>query len=496
MWTVFALENLNFALNVFMSLVFLAVSWLYYDAYKALKNKRELWKVFGFIILAISFLFRGMQIEGITLSDIKNYQTLFTGFDIYLRLLGYILLIIGLLVDPLQPKPKLNAFFVLALPPLLFLSPSLAAIVAILYFRRSTVGLERHLFFPSISFFILSFYELTYSLNNFSSSTNLVIFNLLAPFGVFWIVRLILLFFVILFLGRWVFKYLLKQFQSQLFMIQMVLVLSIYLIVTVGFTGLLINNLKSQILNELTSEAKVLEFAFNARKEELLQTAKQIAINPTLIDSNTNVKHDSLTIFDKDGLVTFRAEDSERKGDSISGDSLVKLILEGKEASNIVVKDNSIAPVVMIIAGSPVMNEGELNGGVLVGDIIDNSYIDGFSKLTGLKSAIYGADTLSAGGEVGTKEGSISIKEKVLTKGETYIAETRWQNQSYLSVYSPLKNVEGNTVGMFFVGRSQAEVLGLAAKTLEIVFLGTIILLFLTMIPAKMISVSISKQIK
>lgn len=483
MWTIFALENLYFALNIFAALTFFAVAWLYFDAWKALRSNKEIWKIAAFIILGISFLLRGMDMRGIEL---------FQSIDLYLRTFGYLLLVIGLIVDPLQPKPNNAAIVFVAFPSLFFLSPVLAVIVAVLYLRRASIGLERHIYPPAIAFFLFSIYELTFSLNNFRETTNLNIFNLLAPFGIVWIVNLAFLFLAVVFVGRWVFRYLLKQFQSQLFMVMMSLVLSIYLIVTVSFTGLLLNNLKTQILQELTSEAKVLEFAFTAKKEELLSTAKLLA----LAGSEPNTGHDSVIVFDQNGVVTYRAEDPERKGDSISGDNLVKKILEGSESSTIVVREGVIAPTVMIVSGAPVMVDGKVSGGVIVGELIDNLYLEGFSKLTGLKSAVYGNNILSAGGTIGVVETNKLIKELVLNKGETVSLENRWLNHAFLSVYSPLKDIDGNPVGMYFVGRPQIEVLNLASRTLESVFLGTILLLLLSMIPAKLIAGSITKQIK
>ncbi len=490
MWTIFAFENLFFALNIFCSLVLFSVSWLYSDAYSASKNKRDIWKIIGFILLGVAFISRGLEMRNLIV-----FQTI----DMYTRIAGYIFLIIGLIIEPLQEKPKLQALYLIAIPPLFFVSPVLASIVATLYLRRSSIGLERHLYPPSISFFLISVYELLFSLNNFRDSTNLNIFNLLAPYGLIWFINLFILFVAFSILGRWIFKYLLKQFQSQLFMVIMGLVLSIYLIVTVSFTGLLLNNLKDQILQELSSQSRVLEFALDSKKTELLSVARLYAksdIEKIKQEDSSLNRHDSFVIFDKDGVVTYRAEDTERKGDSISGDELVKRVLEGKENSNIVVKDGVIAPTVTLQSGAPIFKDGEIDGGVLVGDLVDDAYLEGFSKLTGLKAAVYGGDILSAGGLIGTKETSQTVKEKVLVEGATLALENKWLNRSFLSVYSPLKNVEGNPIGMVFVGRAQVEVLNLASKTLETIFLGTIILLLLSMIPAKIIASSITRQVK
>jgi hypothetical protein len=487
MWTIFSLENLFFAIHVFAGLTLFAVAWLYFDAWKETKINREILKIIGFIILGSSFLIRGVEMR-----EIEILQNI----DIYTRIIGYLVLIIALVVDPLQPKPKNRAIVFFSTVSLFFLSPILASVVAILYLRRASIGLERHLYPPAISFFAFSIYELVFSLKNFRETDNLNIFNLLAPYGTVWLIMILLLTSAILFIGRWVFRYLLKQFQSQLFMVLMSLVLCIYLIVTVGFTGLLLNNLKSQILQELSSQSKVLEFAFNAKKAETLATAKLLSKSDTseLEGSDLSTNYNFL-VFDENGVVTFRNEDNERKGDSISGDKLVKRVLSGKNDSNIVVSDGVVAPTITIVSGSPIINGEKVIGGVLVEEVIDDLYLEGFSKTTNLKAAVYGGNILSAGGQIGILENNETIKDKVLTKGETYALENKWLNRRFLSVYAPLKDVEGNTIGMYFVGRPQAEVLEIASKTLEMVFLGTIILLLLSMVPAKLIANNITKQL-
>ena len=116
MWTIFAFENLFFALNIFCSLVLFSVSWLYSDAYSASKNKRDIWKIIGFILLGVAFISRGLEMRNLIV-----FQTI----DMYTRIAGYIFLIIGLIIEPLQEKPKLQALYLIAIPPLFLFRPCL-----------------------------------------------------------------------------------------------------------------------------------------------------------------------------------------------------------------------------------------------------------------------------------------------------------------------------------------------------------------------------------
>ncbi|MEI8232817.1 MAG: hypothetical protein WCG44_03670, partial [bacterium] len=65
-----------------------------------------------------------------------------------------------------------------------FALPILAIMVAFLYWRRASIGLERHLKKVSIGFLFLALYELLGLSSLFRGSQSVAIFKLVAPFGV------------------------------------------------------------------------------------------------------------------------------------------------------------------------------------------------------------------------------------------------------------------------------------------------------------------------
>lgn len=105
MWWQFFSQNFHFAVNLFAALVLMAIAWLYLDAWLGHHSKKELFKWVGFIVAGLSFLVQATVVEQSVLGE-----SLFGGFSgglvIGLRLVGYTLIIVGHVMDPLMKIPK------------------------------------------------------------------------------------------------------------------------------------------------------------------------------------------------------------------------------------------------------------------------------------------------------------------------------------------------------------------------------------------------------
>ena len=108
LWIQFILSNVHFAVQMLAALAFFAVVWLYFDAWVERKNGREVPRLLGWLLLALSFVVSAGVVETqmvenpLFSSEISRW--LVTG----LRLLGYGLLIMGIGLEPLQDKPRLT----------------------------------------------------------------------------------------------------------------------------------------------------------------------------------------------------------------------------------------------------------------------------------------------------------------------------------------------------------------------------------------------------
>ncbi|HLE48857.1 MAG TPA: cache domain-containing protein [Patescibacteria group bacterium] len=537
----FLLINAHFTINLLVALVCFAVAWLYFDAWLGRKDIREGTKMLGFLFLSLSFIVHSTYIEQTLLETsligVKTIEILTVVF----RTLGYLVLISGQIIDPLQPlptyrsqskekgfgikNPKAHALLILGSIPLLdsvnFLFPVLAIITAFLYIRRATLGLEFHLRTIGYSLTILSISELFHLASLFRSTDNINIIKLVGPFGPLWIIEHALLIFFMVILGRWVWSYLAKRLETQMFMIFTSVTLVVFLTTAVFFTSVSIKNFRDDILSNLKINVKVLQYTLESKKAETLSDSQVIAQNREIISAVSEKdrkkladltiemlltkKQDYLVVTDENGAILIRADDPEKAGGSLSDDPLVKRALTGEPTAGLITKEGVLAPTVSVRASSPVKNGTDTIGTVTIGTTVDNAYVDGLKDATGLDASIYADNVRSAttfiasDGKsrwVGIKEETEEVKKTVLGDGNDYQGSVNILNIPYLVSFSAIKSVDQNSIGMLFVGRPEVSTLEAAAKLIEQTFLVTVILLIVSTIPAYFISKYIIDQIK
>src|SRR3989344_265817 len=548
MWNQFFLQNLHFAVNIFAAMVFLWIFWLYFDVWLARRKSREVVKSFGFLFLAISCVVQAVYVESSmiatsVISDLAHSRIL-----IVTRIAGYLLIGISLFLEqsiahPHEGKVKgktqevkanlqniASGFLMISLAgaqvPGYVLArmffPISATAVALLYLYKSTHGLEFHLRRVAYGFFVLSFYELVSLRQLFTTSSNISLYKLVQPFAFLWILEEVLLLIGCLLLGKWVFGYLLKRLETQLYMFFSLRILFIFLISTVTFTGLLLKNMQSEALRELETSVRVLEYALDAKSAGLTSDAEVFAKDTKVLDAILADQKPTLANFTSDFLVTkslntlivtnsdaeviARGEEPERIGESVSGNSMIARTLVGESVSSATTQEGLLAPQIVISSSVPVKNADEqIIGSVKAGILIDNAFVDGIEKATGLAVSIYGGEKVSATTllaadkvtrRVGISESDKRILELVLAKGESFTGTTQILNTPYFASYLPLTDVDATPVGMLFVGRPQISVLQTAAASIQLTFVVTGILWLLAIIPSYLIASYISKQLR
>jgi len=565
MWIQLFLEQVHFGLNILAALVMFGVFWLHLDAWLVRKSQKESFRMVGFFLISLSFLVHSAMLES-TLLPIAvlgtNVQNITFGA---LRVAGYIFIIVSLILDPVQPRPKVKnpfeelgipdvtrppkatsdpsakpapltpssisgqAMVALAAPSLIVASAwgmpvgltVLAITCGLLYLYRATVGLEKHLAPVAISFLILAVSELLTLAGAFQSSKNVFIHNLVAPFGSIWLVEHILIVMATVIILRWVFGYLLKRFETQLFMIFTTSVVLIYVATTMTFTTLLLQNVQDDALKQLTTDVRVLSYALESKKAETLSDAQVLAQNPQIDALMAESQHTGLkdlveqyflskrqsflVVVSETGQVLVRGEERDRTGDTLSGDAVIKRALAGASASTIAVREGVLAPELSVRSAVPIRVGGKIIGAVLAGTTVDNAFVDGIKKSTGLESTLYSGNQISATTLVtsdgitrplGIVESRRDITGVVLKEGKRIASSVTFLGRPHLAAYEPLHDVDNVVVGMIVVGEPQATVLATAARSLQLTFLVAIILLVLSIFPAYRISRYITNQIR
>lgn len=517
MWYPFILQNIHFATYLIGAVVCISTGWLYADAWVQSKKAKEFWKVAGYIVLAISFIVSATIIEFGADSGLSTHVY----FSRSLRMMSYLFLSFGLIIDPLQPRPKYNAAIPLGVFGLTLPLPILSGSIAFLYMRRATVGLEHHVKPPAASFFVLALHDLVTEAMLFHAKTqNVDIFRLTAPFGPLWILRHIIFALFVVILARWVFGYLIKRFNSQFFLIFTNVTLVAFVLITVSFTFLLMRNLQSDTISKLTTSARVLSYSIDTRLEQQLSDAQALAASPALVASLS--QNDTATLFslaqsylvskslssvvilDADGKVIARGEDRERIGMSLSDDAIAKKARAGSGASGLAAQEGAFTGKLILVSAAPIGNVTNPAGVVLVGVELGNAFLDGIKDATGLDSSLYIQDTLSATTlEEANAQRPIGIKEKneriltaVLKRKVPSSGEATFLNRGFLVSYLPLVDSADQSIGMLSVAVGQESLLQTAAVSIEATFRVTALLLFLSFLPALWIAKRVSSQLE
>lgn len=533
MWYQFFLEQAHFSINLLASLIFFGVCWLYLDAWSGRRNTVGALRWVGFLLLSLSFLIFATEVESTILASPLFNQHILAFLFLITRGAGYIFITSSFFGEAIQKKPTIpNRTLTIIAFPLLSVSsiaeksiiflPIGAALCGWLYVRRASIGLENHLKPIALTFFLLAVSELFGLATLFRATTNVDLFKFVAPFGPLWIAQRLAVIAAILMVRSWVFGYLLKRLQTQLFMIFTTATVLIYLATTVSFTSLLVKNIQDEVLGELASNVKVLQYGVESKQRETLSDAQVLAQNAQLIENLdqknrtelSNIaqsyllskKQSTLVVVGDRGQVLARGEDRDRTGDSISDDPLIKRTVVGESPSSVVLRDGIVSPELSVRSAVPVKNgEGQIIGAVMTGTAIDNAFVDGIKKGTGLDSSLYGGNQLSATTlttadgvthPIGVAEEHAIIKKTVLEQGEPYSGQVSFLNQLYFGSYLPIKDIDGIPVGMFFVGRPQSSVLAIAGKSIQLTFIATTILLILSVVPAYLIAKNVSEQLE
>ncbi len=541
----FIAQNLHFAIGLFAGLVFFAVFWLYFDAWLGLGHRtdRSILKWGGFVLVSLSFLVDATIIEQVNFGQSIFGDTAGLVGSI-MRLVGYICIILSELLDPLQKKPENKgmaadgtplastdnspkASYVIGISAsngfgAAFALPIASFAIAALYWRRATTGIERHLRPVAFAFGFLFLYEVLSLASVLRSTDNPTLFGIVQAFGPVWIAAHVALFCGAIALGRWVWKYLTERFLSQIFMTFVSVVLAVFLLTTVSFTFLLLRNIQDDALGNLATATNVLQYALDSRKATTQANAESVAADPTIIAALQAKNHkkladltntfletkrqSSLVITTAEGQVLLRAEDPDRWGDSISSDTLLRRALIGTTSSTVDSQSGVLAPVVSIRSIVPVRDAANnIVGTVSVSTVIDNAFVDGIKRATGLDSAVYSGNVRAAttftGPDgvsrwIGVKETSSAVQTTVLKDGQTYKGQLDILNRQYLAVYAPLRDADKAVIGMLFIGQPQIATLQTTSYLVRLTFIVSVILLAVAILPAYMIARHITKQLE
>jgi two-component system NtrC family sensor kinase len=231
-----------------------------------------------------------------------------------------------------------------------------------------------------------------------------------------------------------------------------------------------------------------------------LEDPQKVAdLRPSLESIRTSQSMDILNVLDSKGQVVLRTRTPEQRGDDLSGDPLVKQVLERGTSSQgtILLSEDRLAtegqsllnwaidfggePQGMLQAAAiPVVNGGELIGIIEVGTLLNGAA----EKVDRIRDAVFkneyykgkplgtatifmndlriSTNVMDANGNraIGTRV-SKEVADQVLGKGQPWTGPAWVVDRWYLAKYDPIRDPDGKVIGMLYVGE-------LAQKYLDI----------------------------
>jgi len=227
--------------------------------------------------------------------------------------------------------------------------------------------------------------------------------------------------------------------------------------------------------DNITLFQRVVEKQVEAEKEDLFQATSSLAHNPAVIDAVAKRdaatlkallrkqldihKVDSILASDEKGIILVRAHD-DKAGDS--GLNLISLASALKDKPIVGIERGNVVKF-GVRAAVPIKQNGVIVGALAIGDSLSgDKFVDGIKALTGMETTIFDMDTRASTTvmkegkrAVGTKMDNPKVLETVLQKGQSFHSSNVILGKPYETAYWPLKDINGKTEGMFFIGKER-----------------------------------------
>lgn len=223
-----------------------------------------------------------------------------------------------------------------------------------------------------------------------------------------------------------------------------------------------INDLNKQIQLMLErSRRNAVSISQNYRLMNALENQNFDQMKSALDELNQYLEADTISITDLEGNVMIRQHEPSKLGDNISNQANVQQALEGKILTTL---EPGALVKLSCRTGAPVRNEkGDIIGTVVTGYTFENSnFLDELKALHNTELTIFANDiriatTITQNGEraVGTSLNE-NIAKTVLEEGNTYTGKADILGVPHITEYVPLRNTEGEIVGVVFAGLSEA----------------------------------------
>jgi methyl-accepting chemotaxis protein len=224
--------------------------------------------------------------------------------------------------------------------------------------------------------------------------------------------------------------------------------------------------LSGQIQRDLDSQKKALEttgmlVSKNSALIKAVEAKDTAAIKGFCVEAAKASGISIVTVTDSAGKVLARGH-SDKADDDITDQKNVQEALKGQGCSTV---ERGTASGLALRTSRPIQQDGKVLGVVTVGfDLVaEHGFVDSVKTHYGTECTIFEGDTrvsttITREGKraTGTRMDNAKVLETALKGGKLFLDQNAILGQNYDTAYWPLKDYQGASVGMVFIGRSRA----------------------------------------
>ncbi|MFO7728251.1 MAG: methyl-accepting chemotaxis protein [Desulfonatronovibrio sp.] len=233
-----------------------------------------------------------------------------------------------------------------------------------------------------------------------------------------------------------------------------------------------IENFQSAMIHEIRDkEAYYLEVAGRAAQDHQLASAVYSGDSKALAKYAQELMDagdiEFVTFTDNEGEVILRGH-SDVSGDSVLSQQNVSKALEGEPAAGV---ETLSEAGLSLLAGQPVRIFERIVGVITLGMSFEsNIFVDAIQEKLGVEATIFQGDTrlsttIRRDGQrvTGTEMTNPEVVSTVLAESETFLDRNNILGRWYDTAYWPIVNMQGETIGMYFLGTDR-EIIESAQK--------------------------------
>jgi methyl-accepting chemotaxis protein len=283
-------------------------------------------------------------------------------------------------------------------------------------------------------------------------------------------------------------------------------------------TNLMGGQITRILYNDMGTMRTVVERMQQQEEMRLVQEAQLLITMPQVVDAvyEADIERirefaqmswhrlglDAITFTDTSGIALVRGH-TDIKGDDLSSRPSMHAALSGELISGIFFEETAIIPYA-IRCYAPIFRDGVLVGALTLGtEIGTETYVDNLYKISGMHFTLFKGDTIlitsirdKEGGRISETRVKPEVSDAVLIKGEIAIVNCEILGEPGMTAYWPIKDIGGNTIGMWALTMSLTQRNNETNRVLMIVILCSLGIIFIIILAASILGSRISKPIR